>query len=218
MTAWPELKEKLLSPVTNIEWDTRTVNCLTKEGIIFIGQVYLRNSGHLRRIPNFGKNSFGHLEKYLEINGLLPIPTESSEIPWENYSSFISSEMAPFGLNWKSESKEVKKYYQSEHFAQMQVAFEKFLEKYKEYFQLAADPQGHFEINREKEAEACESQRQAAQYPSTYDWILQNLPSEMRDSLSEEFLSAVLNSAEVREGVQKVVSQIVIEKLGLNAK
>ena len=160
----------------------------------------------------------GHLEKYLEINGLLPIPTESSEIPWENYSSFISSEMAPFGLNWKSESKEVKKYYQSEHFAQMQVAFEKFLEKYKEYFQLAADPQGHFEINREKEAEACESQRQAAQYPSTYDWILQNLPSEMRDSLSEEFLSAVLNSAEVREGVQKVVSQIVIEKLGLNAK
>lgn len=236
MSAWPELKEKLLRPVHEV-FENRARNALARSGMLFIGQIYLVRYP-LIRIENMGIKSYAEVMSHLESTGLnttLPAPTanipdgglaDPDKFPQSYWMHTDVRKPTPgythdgYG-NYKPTQATISAYFKSEDFQNERLKFERFLEDNSEYFQRVAMPEGQAEYEPPEpvaiEGGVKKETSELAHYPSTYDWILQKLPSELREGLNAEFLNAVLNSPDVRARVQEVVSRAVVEKLGLEA-
>lgn len=236
MIAWPTLKEKLLIAAHEVLVN-RAKNALARDGIFFIGQVYLATEARLLRAPGLGGLSADRIKDTLHGLGLSAELTDGSdwrEILQDGFSDAtnvpkfrVIDEEEPTPAYYKRDGNFInptqsamKHYFASGDVEAARPRFAEFLEQHKQYFQKVADPNWQDEIcpDRCEREKAVVREPVLAQYPSTEDWILQHLPSDLRDHLSAEFMDAVLNSREVRAKIQKVVSEAVLEKLGFDFK
>lgn len=93
---WPELKEKLLTPVSvflNLPGASgrRAYNALLNEGFSIIGALYFAGDEQLARTPNLGGKTIADIKAYLKANDFPTMPTYQSSMAYHKLFQDIAS-------------------------------------------------------------------------------------------------------------------------------
>ena len=73
-----ELKEKLKTPISELELSVRAANCLREAKILTIGELVSKSPQELLKYRNFGKKSLAEIDELLQGMGLgLGVPTDA---------------------------------------------------------------------------------------------------------------------------------------------
>lgn len=206
MTAWPDLKKLLLQPVSDV-FDNRIKNALARNGIVFLGQLYLVDTWSFEHdLIEFSRKSAKQVRSVLRsfdlIDQLQPynkrgvIPqnglSDANKVP--QVSSARQDEKLADGY-LKSAAGYIRPtqslmdaYFQSGNFQYEREKFELFIEKHKEYFTLAAHRnqpiKSHVILIKDTEARPFQSLKMA--------WLKKIMPAAFHQGLKDDFINAVL--------------------------